>query len=68
MRHTAPFAMEVRVRVRHKLFKSAVRSWETLCDDAAEFATTVGPDRLISISASHADMGGQGVIFVWYWE
>jgi hypothetical protein len=58
----------VPVRVRHRLFKSSFKSWEALCDEAAEFATSVGRDRLISISASQADTGGQGVIFVWYWE
>ena len=53
--------------VRYKLFKSATKSWEALCDEAASFASTVGRDRLINISVSQADTGGQGVIFVWYW-
>jgi hypothetical protein len=61
-------ATEVRVQVRHKLFKSAFKSWGTLCDEAASFATEVGRERLINISVSHADAGGQAVIFVWYWE
>lgn len=56
------------MKVRHRLFKSATKKWETLCDEAAAFATTVGRDRLINISVSQADTGGQGVIFVWYWE
>lgn len=54
--------------VRYRLFKSARKSWETLCDEAAAFATTVGKERLINVSVSQADTGGQGVIFVWYWE
>lgn len=56
------------MRVRHQLFKSSFKSWDTLCDEAAEFATTIGRDRLIGISVSQGDSGGQGVVFVWYWE
>jgi hypothetical protein len=50
------------------LFESSFRSWESLCDEAATFATSVGRERLINISVSQADTGGMGVIFVWYWE
>lgn len=53
--------------VRYKLFKSSMKSCEALCDEAASFASTVGRDRLVNISVSQADTGGQGVIFVWYW-
>lgn len=56
------------MRVRHKLFKSSLKSWDSLCEEAAAFATELGRDRLINISATQADAGGQGVIFVWYWE
>jgi hypothetical protein len=56
------------VQVRYRLFKSTLRSWEALCDEASAFATNIGRERLISISVSHGDTGGQGVIFVWYWE
>ena len=50
------------------LFKATFKSWEALCEEAAAFATTVGKERLINIAVSQADGGGQGVIFVWYWE
>jgi hypothetical protein len=56
------------MQVRHKLFVSAFKSWESLCEEASAFATQVGRDRLISISTSQGDTGGKGVIFVWYWE
>jgi hypothetical protein len=42
--------------------------------DAANFASEVGPDRLIGISHSHGGgneawgYGGSGVVTVWYWE
>jgi hypothetical protein len=56
------------MRVQYRFFKSSLKSWETLCSEAAEFATGVGRERLINISVSAADTGGEGVIFVWYWE
>ena len=56
------------MQVRHKLFKSAFKSWEALCGEAAAFATELGRDRLINISVTLGETGGQGVIFVWYWE
>lgn len=56
------------MRVQCRLFKSAMKSWETLCEEAAAFATGIGRERLINISVSQADTGGKGVIFVWYWE
>lgn len=56
------------MQVRYRLFKSVMKSWEDLCAEAAAFASTIGHDRLINISVSQADTGGQGVIFVWYWE
>jgi hypothetical protein len=54
------------MRVRYRVFKSLMKSWDDLCAEAAAFASGVSKDRLISIAMS-AD-GGQGVICVWYWE
>ena len=57
------------MQVRYRLFKSVMKSWEDLSADASAFASTIGRlERLINISVSQADTGGQGVIFVWYWE
>jgi hypothetical protein len=56
------------MKVRHKIFESHFKSWEALCDEAAAFASTVGRDRVISISVSQGDTGGKGIVFVWYWE
>jgi hypothetical protein len=42
--------------------------------EATEFATGVGRDRLVNISVSASGgtdlfgLGGQGAIFVWYWD
>ena len=54
--------------VKFELFRSSMKSWASLCEEAAEFASTVGRERLINISVSAADTGGEGVIFVWYWD
>ena len=62
------------MRVQCKMFSSSTRSWDHLVAEASEFATSVGHDRLINMSVSTAGgsdlfgVGGQGAIFVWYWE
>jgi hypothetical protein len=58
------------MQARFKTFSSTYMSWEALFAAAAQFATEVGPDRLIAISHSHggADIGGSGVVTVWYWS
>jgi hypothetical protein len=43
-----------------------MKPWDSLCEEAAAFATEVGRERLINISVS--EDRGDGVIFVWYWE
>jgi hypothetical protein len=69
-----PTRKEGSMQARYKLFSSAIKSWEDLCDEAAAFATEVGPQRLINISVSAAGgqnffgSGAEGVIYVWYWE
>jgi len=55
------------VRVQHKLFKSTFKSWDSMCEEAAKFATSIGKERLINISVT-GEQGGQGVVFVWYWD
>jgi hypothetical protein len=51
--------------VRFKQFRSTFASWDELFSEAAEFATTLGPERLISIS--HSEDSSKGVVAVWYW-
>jgi len=59
--------------VKCQTFTSGIKSWENLAAEAAEFATTIGQERLINISVSAAGggslsgLGAEGVIFVWYW-
>lgn len=53
-------------RVEHKHFRGTIKSWEALFQDAADFATEIGKERLISIS--HSDCHSHGVVTVWYWS
>jgi hypothetical protein len=59
------------MQVKCEHFGSGFTSWETLCAEAAAFATSVGRENLISISVSEfgeGSYGSVGSIFVWYWE
>jgi hypothetical protein len=58
------------MRVRYEVFQSSVESWQSLFTQAAEFASQVGPNRLIGISHSEGrgQWGGNGVVTVWYWD
>jgi hypothetical protein len=51
--------------VRFEIFRGVLASWDELMEQAAAFATTVGPERLISIS--HSEDKDDGVIAVWFW-
>jgi hypothetical protein len=60
--------------VKSQVFKSASESWESMCTEVSDFASQLGPDRLINISVAAAGgqelfgMGAEGVIVVWYWD
>ena len=54
------------MQVKHQIFKSWTKSWDTLCEEAARFASEKGRDRLINLSVSEDQ--NEGVIVVWYWE
>ena len=57
--------------VKYKVFEQRVNKWETLLDQAEEFANQLSPDKLISITQSSTTL----MLFicissvtVWYWE
>jgi hypothetical protein len=54
-----------RMRVKFKFFKSSFSSWETMFQEAADFASRLPKDRLINIS--HSADRNVGVVTVWYW-
>jgi hypothetical protein len=53
--------------MKAKVFHSLRKSWEQMAKEAADFAATIPPDKLVSIS--HAcDPSWYGSIIVWYHE
>lgn len=52
--------------VDFRVFRGAFISWQSLFTQAAQFATEVGPERLISIS--HSEDKDDGVVTVWFWN
>jgi hypothetical protein len=54
-------------RVRFEVFRAgSLTPWEHVFQEAADFATRLGPGRLISIS--HSEDANTAVVTVWYWE
>ena len=52
--------------VNFRIFRSGFSAWDTLFQQAADFASELGPDRLINIS--HSEDSHNGVVTVWYWQ
>ena len=50
--------------VSFEVFRGMLSSWKDLFDQAADFATSLGPSRVLAIS--HSDDGSDGVVTVWY--
>jgi len=53
------------MKVEYQIFRGTFSSWEKLFSQAAEFATEVGKEKVISISHSQ---DYEGVVTVWYWS
>ena len=51
--------------VAFRVFRGRLATWNSLFEEAATFASTLGSTRLISIS--HSADQGDGVVTVWYW-
>jgi hypothetical protein len=49
-----------------KVFRSSLSPWETIFQQAADFATQIGRERILSIS--HSEANGDAVVTVWYWR
>jgi hypothetical protein len=56
---------EPRLIVNYRDFRGTLATWDELFEEAAEFATSIGRERLISIS--HSADRNDGVVAVWYW-
>jgi hypothetical protein len=57
--------MPAQSTVLFKTFRGTFKTWDQLFGEAAAFATSVGQERLITIS--HSADHSEGVITVWYW-
>lgn len=58
--------MGIRGELKFKVFRTSTKLWQTLFEDAAAFATQIGPDRVqnITTSCDHSD----SLVTVWYWD
>lgn len=56
---------KVRKKADFKIFRSTFATWDSLCNEAAGFASTLGPENLITLS--HSEDQEDGVIIVWFW-
>jgi hypothetical protein len=54
------------MRVRFKTFESQFATRQKILQMAAEFATQLGPERLINIT--HTEDRDDEVVTIWYWE
>ena len=53
------------MRMLTKVFRATFKSWQSLFDDATDFANGLGQERVVSIL--HSCDSGDGVVVVWYW-
>lgn len=53
------------MKVNFEIFRSSLESWDSLFQQAADFATSVGKENLITIC--HSEDANEGVVTVWYW-
>ena len=52
-------------RLAFRVFRGALTTWQCLFNEAAEFASELGPERVVSIS--HSEDANDGVVAVWFW-
>ncbi|MBI9018682.1 MAG: hypothetical protein JEZ07_15620 [Phycisphaerae bacterium] len=53
------------MKVKFRIFRGVFSSFQSLFQEASEFATSIGKENLISIS--HSEDKNDGVVTVWYW-
>lgn len=53
------------MRVAFQVFRGTLTTWQELFQQAADFASQVGPEHVITIS--HSCDESEGVVTVWYW-
>lgn len=53
-------------KMRFRRFNAVIKSWETVLQEAADFASSLGRDRVVTIS--HSEDHNKYDIVVWYWD
>jgi hypothetical protein len=53
------------MKLRFKKFTAIMKSWEDVFGEAADFASRLPTDRLLTIS--HSCDNSEGVVAVWFW-
>ena len=54
------------MELKFRYFRGTLATWDQLFDDAAEFATALGFEKVVSLS--HSADGANGVVVVWFWH
>ncbi len=54
------------MHVEFQVFRGVFTSWRDLFSQAADFASTLQPEQLITIS--HSEDHSDGIVTVWYWS
>lgn len=54
------------MRANFRIFKSTMKYWDTLLEEASQFASELGPQLLINIA--HSCDHSEAVVVVWYWD
>jgi hypothetical protein len=54
------------MRVLHKTFENQLATRQRVLQKAAEFATQLGPERLINIT--HSEVDRDFIVTIWYWD
>ena len=52
--------------LRYKVFRSSWNSWDTLFQEACDFADSIGRENVLNIS--HSCHNNEGVVTVWFWQ
>jgi len=53
-------------KMNFRKFRAVIKSWEAVFQEAADFASRLGRDKVVSIS--HSEDHGESIVTVWYWD
>ena len=53
------------MKLKFQKFSAYIKSWEQVFQEAADFATSVGRENVVSIS--HSEDHNEAIVTVWYW-